>query len=150
MTDAIPASSVRLKTMADGTLHFTIAVEPAYAQDAFAMMGSPGVPLAIARLTVGTPLPETATEPEPPAEAEPAAPAKGGPLAKWAALRCQDDAFRGFFQEPNEGLMRDRILRLCGINSRAELDSNPQASGLFRRHFMEPWRRYCEEHGVTA
>lgn len=47
----IAASSVNVKTMADDTLRLTVDIEPRHAQEAFAMFGSRGTPLALARLT---------------------------------------------------------------------------------------------------
>ena len=61
---AIPASSVRLKTMADGSLQITMNVEPRHASAAFALFGMPGTPAALAALKVGTELPaEDSPEP---------------------------------------------------------------------------------------
>lgn len=83
-----------------------------------------------------TPAPEPATEP-----------AKGGPLAKWAALRCQDERFLKFFGVRWESEMRGMILAECRIRSRAELDSNPEAAGLFARYFRRPWADHCKRNG---
>lgn len=137
----IPASTVRLKTMMDGTLHVTIAVEPYHAKEAFPMFFMPGSPLAVAPLKVGTPIDQTPA-PEPSTE-----PAKGGPLSKWAALRCQDERFRGFLGARDGVQARNMILDTCGIRSRAELDSNPDAAGLFARHFRRPWHEHCLRNG---
>lgn len=156
MSDVIAASSVAVKTMADGTLRIWVDVEPRHSRDAFGLFGSPGTPMALAALkTPGQIDDETPAEPpesqrcEIPTFEEPQQePAKGGPLAKWAALRCQDFQFREFFRQPSEESMRKQILLYCGTNSRAELDSNAGAAGLFRRFFMEPWRDHCERMGV--
>lgn len=71
---------------------------------------------------------------------------KGRPLAKWAAMRCQEAPFRRLFGCATEDEMRARILIVCGIKSRSELDSNPAAAGLFKRNFMEPWRDRCTDN----
>lgn len=142
MSDSvIPASSVRLKTMADGSLQVTINVEPYHAQTAFLLFGMPGTPMALAALKVGTQVDQT-PEPDPPPE-----PAKGGPLARWAALRCQDDRFRSWLDVSSEATARAAILMRCGIHSRAELDSNTEAAGLFARHFRRPWHEHCLRNG---
>lgn len=136
MTDAIvPASSVMVRTMADGTLRVSVDIEPRHAQTAFVLFGAPGTQVALAALKVGT---DVEVEPEP---------AKGGQLAKWAALRCQDERFRGFLGARDGVQARNMILDTCGIRSRAELDSNPEAAALFARHFRMPWADHCKRNG---
>lgn len=131
---AIAASSVRVKTMADGTLQITVAVEPRHATDAFKL---PGTPVALAALKVGTPLPEPEDKP------------KGGPLAKWAALRATEPRFQEWLDVHSEEAATRRIRVICGIVSRAELDNNPVAEQIFKRQIMEPWSAYCAQHGMT-
>lgn len=87
---------------------------------------------------------ETPVQPEPEVATEPA---KGGPLAKWAALRCQDARFWAWLRVADELTARGEILAKCGIRSRAELDSNPDAAGLFARHFRMPWADHCKRMG---
>lgn len=142
MGDAvIPASSVQMKTMADGTLRVSVDIEPRHAQAAFVLFGAPGTPMALAALKVGTQI-EPTPEPEPAVE-----PAKGGPLSKWAALRCKDVRFQAWVNESDEDAARNAILATCGIRSRAELDSNPEAAGLFSKHFRRPWSDHCKRMG---
>ena len=134
---AIAASSVRVKTMADGTLQITVAVEPRHATDAFKLLGMPGTPVALAALKVGTPLPEPEDKP------------KGGPLAKWAAIRATDPRFQEWLDVHSEEAATRRIRVICGIVSRAELDNDPIAERIFKQQFMEPWSAYCAQHGMT-
>lgn len=49
--DAIEFSTVRLQTMADGTLRISVDIEPRFAQSAFTLFGAPGLRGAMARLT---------------------------------------------------------------------------------------------------
>ncbi|QNU62290.1 hypothetical protein [Vreelandella titanicae] len=75
-------------------------------------------------------------------------PTKGGAVARQAVMLCQDRAFRLYldrrrrakhnmteFQLPdgthNEEDARDWLCAACKIQSRAELDHNPHASGTF-------------------
>ena len=134
---AIAASSVRVKTMADGTLQITVAVEPRHATDAFKLLGMPGTPVALAALKVGTPLPEPEDKP------------KGGPLAKWAAIRATEPRFQEWLDVHSEEAATKRVKSICGIVSRAELDNDPVAKQLFKRQIMEPWSAYCAQHGMT-
>ena len=73
---AIPASSVSLKTMADGTLRISFDIEPIHAQDAFKLFAAPGTQAAIAALKAGTYLEHPAAPKKP----------KGGELARLAGI----------------------------------------------------------------
>jgi hypothetical protein len=48
---AVMGASTTVKTMADGSLLIAIDIEPRHAQAAFALFGSPGTPVALARIT---------------------------------------------------------------------------------------------------
>ncbi|WP_136067127.1 hypothetical protein [Modicisalibacter radicis] len=84
---------------------------------------------------------------------------KGGPLARSAAMLCQDAQFRLYLDRRKRykfGLKpdqmpdgthsaqdaRDWICQACGISSRAELDHNPHAGATFRmiRNRFTRWR----------
>ena len=85
---------------------------------------------------------------------------KGGALAKRAAMLCQDSQFRLYLdrrraakfnlQIPDgthtEDDARDFILAACGINSRAELDHNPQAAQTFRKIMYHYHRWEARQH----
>lgn len=146
MSDAIPASTVRVSTMADGTLRLTLDVEPAHAQAAFALFGRPGQPAALAALkTAGQQQTERA---------------KGGSAAKWLGMRCAEPAFqvwlehqfpdfvpirRGQFGSVDLAAMIARSV--CGVQSRAEIDNDPAAFERFDRLIRRPW---LEHTGGTA
>ncbi|MDC8802528.1 hypothetical protein PRZ61_03575 [Halomonas pacifica] len=85
---------------------------------------------------------------------------KGGPLARQAAMLCQDPAFRLYLdrrrrykhgmtesQLPdgthNEQDARDWLCAACGIQSRAELDHGPRAAKVFKeiRARFHRWRQ---------
>lgn len=135
---AIEASSVGVKTMADGTLRLSVDIEPMHAQAAFALFGKPGQPLALAALKPAS----SAPAPEQP---------KGGTLAQWAAVRCQDADFQAWLYSEyrakwveTEGaspeVVAANVLRsVCGIESRAELDSDPEAAARFHRLIRKPY-----------
>lgn len=48
---AILASYVKMSTLVDGTMRVVLDIEPTAAADAFRLLGSPGTPIALARLT---------------------------------------------------------------------------------------------------
>lgn len=80
---------------------------------------------------------------------------KGGHIARSAAMLCQDSQFRLYLDRRRaakfnleipdgthtEDDARDFILAACGINSRAELDHNPQAAQVYRK-IMYHYRRW--------
>lgn len=150
---AIEASSVGVRTMADGTLRLTVDIEPRHAQDAFKLFGAPGTPMALAALKVATHEPEKADKP------------KGGLLSQWAAMRCQEPAFQDWlaetyptFWQDNWGHMRpskanaaaQTVRDLCGINSRAELDTDDKAREAFDQRIRAKWQKHCIATGAAA
>lgn len=148
---AIEASSVGVKTMADGTLRITLDIEPRFAKDAFGLFGAPGTPCALAALRVSA----AQTEPEKP---------KGGPLAKLAGQWCNSHQFVKWvapvyhqhvgdvgledFPTPSD-FARHCILVLCDLNSRAELDHNKIAQSHFETLIRQPFMAYLAARRVA-
>ncbi len=142
---AVEASSVRVGTMADGTLRLTLDIEPRFAQDAFRLFGSPGTPVALAALKPAVPEPE---------------PAKGGVAAKWLGMRCAEPEFQDWLKATEPGLWRNIASRLgaanaslaeyaasmvrdiCEVKSRADIDNDPAAMERFQRLIRGPWAKY--------
>ncbi len=139
---AIPASSVNLKTMADGTLRISFDIEPIHAQDAFKLFAAPGTQAAIAALKAGTYL-EQQAQPEKP---------KGGELARLAGIWCADPRFWAWAFNYDEVELSDEaqaatwIREFCAVESRADLDHNPQAAGIFHREIRIPFSEYLKTH----
>jgi hypothetical protein len=131
----IAATSYTSRILVDGTLAMTIHIEPSLRDAAIALFGAPGSEMGIAALKT--------------AKAAPAP--KGGELARWVAMRCQEAAFQRWAQEqfPKEwayakgdtptawaaSVVRD----VCGIESRAELDSNEAAAKRFHALVRKPF-----------
>lgn len=136
---AIPAASVSLKTMADGTLRMTFDIEPAHAKDAFSLFAAPGTPVAIAALQVGY---AAAKEPE---QKEPL-----GPLAKWLVIRCGEPEFWRWleaevtdgFPVVNEKDAGKAVKQLLGVESRREADENEQAENRCHKWIREPYQKW--------
>ncbi len=127
---AIAASSVAIRSLADGTLRATIDFEPRDAAAAFALLGAPGQPLAVTALK--TP-------------AQRAAKPAGGALAKLAGQWCIDATFRAWCGVETADEAAEFIRRKCVIESRAELDSSPSAAEVFHRNIRAPFSRYLQE-----
>jgi hypothetical protein len=146
---AIEASSVQIRTMADGTLRIVCDVEPRHAQSAFKLFGAPGTPMALAGLKSAK------------AEPEPERP-KGGALSQWAAMRGNEPAFQQWISAEFPNTWEEAagandservaivIREVCGIDSRAELDNNAEATVCFHESIMDPWRYHCIATGATA
>lgn len=136
----IQGTTAGVKTMADDTLRITFDVEPRFAQLAFAMFGTRGTPVAIARIT-----PEAAIRQ---AQRETI---KGGPLAKLAGQFCEAEPFRRWLRLTYDPLPRTSedaatiIRNTCGITSRAELDHISEAADIFHREFRLPYNAWLQE-----
>lgn len=122
---AIEAASVRVSTMADSTLRLVVDIEPRFAQEAFRLFGAAGTPLAIAALKTAA-----QQQPEPP---------KGGPLSQWLAMRCKEKAFQDWLDTESEAEAIEKVKWLCDVQSRAEIDNNPQAKKRFEQEIRQPW-----------
>ena len=89
---AVMGSTTTVKTMSDGTLRVAVDVEPRHAQAAFAMFGSPGTPVVIARIT-----PEAAQQADQKAQAKRSE--EGKQQGPWGHVYV--DLFRlGWFNNP--------------------------------------------------
>lgn len=139
---AIAASSVSLKTLADGTLRISFDFEPIDAQDAFRLFASPGTQVAIAAIKVGSFL----SQPQP-HQPEPEK-LKGGELARLAGIWCNEPKFwRWINTDGTSEIDSDMraavwIRGICGVASRAELDSKESAAKCFQEFIRSPYMAY--------
>lgn len=145
---AVMASTTTVRTMADGSLRISLDIEPRHARDAFNLFGAPGTPVALARMTPAAAQREVSKEFESTHQ-------KGGALCKLAAIWCNDAEFHAFlthtmswaagYSEPVTPEVAARIIReTCGVDSRAELDHNPDAAAIFHRDFRLPFQRWTQ------
>lgn len=148
---AIEATTAGFKDMADGTVRFFFDVEPRHADDALRLFRERGRSAALAALVHAHEQPA----PEPEAEKP-----KGGERARWVAMRCKEPNFQQWlfdkfteYQDSFAGAATDddaaaSIVRaVCGIESRAELDSDKYAPHRFDVLIRKAWQEHC---GVTA
>ena len=141
----IEAAAVRCQTMADGTLRLVVDIEPRHAQDAFRLFGSPGVAVALAALRAEpTPTPAPAPQASE-AEARP----KGGALARLAGQWCQRPDFIAWIGAEDAEHAAQLVRESCGIESRAQLDSNADAAEAFHRLIRGPFSHHLTT-GETA
>lgn len=129
---ALEASTVRLQTMADGTLRLVVDFEPTQAQAAFRLFGAPGTPVALARIK---------TKAEQSQSKQP----KGGPLARLAGQWSQSEAFWQWAGVDDSDTAAQYIRATCGVESRAELDHNAEAADRFHVLIREPFSAYLKD-----
>ena len=151
MSDAIEASTVRCTTLSDGTLRLSVDIEPAMAQAAFALFGTPGRAVALAALRDG----RAAVAPAPAVTpAEQGRARSTAQIERWDSLGTLTKAaisiggapeFWAWARVTNSSDAADFIKRCCGVQSRKELDSNPVAARIFRSSILEPYRRHMTE-----
>lgn len=153
---AIPACSVSLKTMADGTLRMSFDIEPAHAKDAFALFSAPGTPVAIAALKQGYEAKSDAPDPQ-------LNPMLGGvgPLCKWLVLRCKEPEFWAWIEDKtrssgqmwgvkDEATAKRWVCKYLGIESRREIDESPAVEKFFHDHIRHPYQKWLVRRGVHA
>lgn len=83
---------------------------------------------------------------------------KGGAWSKWLALRCAEPEFQAWIYDaapqrmvaalpdgtqPSGGATILARL-LCGVQSRAEIDNDPEAEQRFRERILGPWSRHYQ------
>lgn len=146
---AIPASSVSLKTMADGTLRMSFDIEPAQAKDAFALFAAPGTPVAIAALKQGY---EAKSDEQP---VQPVSVPKIGPLGYWLVCRCNEPEFWAFLNELgyvcNNGADAAAIVKIIAqVKSRKDVDGDAGAEYRCNQSIRYPYQKWLLRRGVTA
>lgn len=142
MTDTTAISGTRrqYKEMADGTLRVQIDIDPQYKQQFLELFPQIDMPVALAPLRADFEQPKEEEKP------------KGGPLSKSAAQMCEHQMFQSFVKDRFWSIWKDidcdydstaaaeTLRHICGVESRAELDHNPQAA----KRFHELMREYRE------
>lgn len=129
---AISGTRRAMKEMADGTVRVQIDIDPRYRNEFFNLFGQIDMPVALAPLVSDF---EKSTSDEPAIEDKP----KGGDLAKLAGMFCQSVHFWEFCRCDDADEARDWILRVCGVQSRRDLDHNPTAAKIFHDRVRKPY-----------
>ena len=143
----IAASSVRVRTMADGTLRAELDFEPAHAAAAFRLLGSPGQPVAVAALKTKSQQ-EAEAKPEKPAKPAADDKPKGGVWSQWLALRCNEPEFQDWLASCWPAIWSacgdpaETVRRICEVNSRADIDNDPEAQARFQERIRGPWAKH--------
>jgi len=155
-TDAIEAISHTIRTLReDGTLRLTVDISPIHAQAAFSMFGMPGMPMALVRLTTQAATHSAQTETIAHSD-------RVTGLALLAVQWCKDPDFWEWMNEATEFMAfhapydyeveseqnaSSAIKRWCGISSRKELNTNPEAAEIFNQQIRAPFMVWREKRG---
>jgi hypothetical protein len=137
--------------MADGTLRISFDIEPSNAQDAFRLFAAPGTPAAIAALQVGYAAVQEPIRCNPTGLEKP----KGGALAKLAGMWCNDPEFWSWLETDPDNAAHSAsgaascLYTICEIESRAELDHNPEAAEKFHRLIRGPYSKHLIARGIV-
>lgn len=135
---AISGTRRTFKELVDGTLRVQIDIDPEHRRDFLRLFPEIDTRVAIAPLVAVPP------------------PPKGGELAKLAGMFCGDPNFQLWIEERCDDVPASAageggeeraaaiVRHMCGVASRAELDSNPKAAIAFHEQIRKPW---AESHG---
>lgn len=140
---AISGTRRAMKEMADGTIRVQIDVDPKFKEEFLTLFREIDMPVALAPLV--TDFERIEEKPERP---------KGGPLAKLAGMFCKDDRFHEYFsQHTNHHEISEEgaaayIRGICRVDSRAEIDSNGEASVRFHEYIRLPYMEWLKEQGL--
>jgi hypothetical protein len=143
---AISGTRRALKEMADGTLRVQIDIDPRFKAQFHELFPNIDMPVALAPLVSDFERIEQKPEEKP----------KGGPLAKLAGMWCKDETFHEYFSQhvdpetheiSDEGAA-DYIRAICRVDSRAEIDSNGEASVRFHEYIRQPYMDWLKEQGL--
>lgn len=137
-----------MKELADGTIRVQIDIDPQFKNDFMAAFSTIDMPVAIAPLVADFERKEDVAKQSAQSEIIEADKPKGGALAKLAGMWCEDVKFWDWINKLPEHACFSKsearyvIYDICGIESRAELDNNPEAAEKFHKLIREPYSEY--------
>jgi len=134
---AISGTRRAMKEMADGTIRVQVDIDPSCRGAFLSLFPNIDMPVALAPLVADF-------EQQKPDAGIPASRPKGGELARLAALLCQNAEFLAWQNLSNESNARAFICLACGVESRADLDNNPEAAVLFHENIRKPFLAWKE------
>lgn len=75
---------------------------------------------------------------------------KGQRLSVWAALRCREEQFQRFLGVAGEEAAAAKVRSVCGIASRAELDTDTEAAERLHERIRKPYVVFTEKERHEA
>lgn len=148
---AVVGTFVRVTTMADGCPRITLDLQCSLS-DVAAMGLMPGAPFAIARLDKAASV--QATQPAMENKQDEPRPT-GGQNSRWVALRCKEQVFWDFLNSRSfDGIRTEKVSNeeeaahlvrnVCGVASRAELDTDAVAEQRYHNLIRKPFSAYMQ------
>lgn len=157
----IPGSSYTSRVLVDGTLAIVIHVEPQHRNAALQLFGAPGTPVALAALATA------AQESQPQRQRE-----RMAPLCELAVKLCREPMFSIWCKSriqadpqlewalalsaaarsgsADEELCKALICHVCCVESRKDIDGNPEATRRFHELVRKPYQAWLERKWVTT
>ena len=141
---AIEGSVSGFKDRVDGTLVLTIEIEPRHASEALALFRVRGTAVALAALKPA----HLDDSDKPDQQSEPV-----GPLAKWLIMRCKEPQFwewlgsGGAPKPTSEQAASELAKEFLGIQSRKEIDLDPDKTERFHRLIRGPYSKWLAARG---
>lgn len=144
MSEILAISGIRrtIKERVDGSLIVQIEIDMKYKKAFLSLFPDIDMPVAIAPLIANF---EKLQPNHTDDNLDMVTKQKGGELAKWAGILCNDPIFWEWlsigtkqlgFEISSQTEARNRLIEICGIESRAELDHDKYASEIFRMQVM--------------
>ena len=132
----IEASSGTYRSRVDGTIVLSVEIEPRYRADALALFGMPGTPMALAALKTGARLEVPKT--------------RIGQYCMQAVELCRDTRFWDWVAFAtlraelisSETAAVDYVKRVCGLESRKDLDTDDEARQRFDVRLFRPFNSW--------
>ena len=124
-----------MKELVDGTIRVQIDIDPRFKTQFHESFPNIDMPVAIAPLVENF---ETRQEEEKP---------KGGAMCKLAGIWCKDAEFQQWVEAENEEQAAQFVRWKCGVKSRSEIDSNPEAANKFQQLVRIPYMNWLNGKG---
>lgn len=134
--EAISGIRRTIRERVDGSLIVQVEIDPRFKADFLRLFPSIDAPIALAPLAADF-------------EKREAEKPKGGMLARLAAQLGNDPEFQRFIEASDADDAANKIRKLCRIQSRADLDNDPDAAAEFHRVIRGPWIKYRISRGLS-
>lgn len=66
-------------------------------------------------------------------------------LSTWLAMRCREFDFQCFLKVLNEADAVAKVRAICGVKSRAEIDTSAEAEHRFHQFIRRPYQQYLQD-----
>jgi hypothetical protein len=66
-------------------------------------------------------------------------------LSTWCAMRCRESGFQNFLEVTSEAAAVDQVRKLCGVKSRSEFDSDPEAEQRLYQIIRIPFINFIQD-----